>query len=83
MRLYDPQRVKTPLKRTNPKKGPNEDPRWKPISWEEAFEIVVGELNLGQYRLEIERLVKDIEIVGLNRIDGMLISPDQFLELVR
>ena len=32
MRTYDPQRVKTPLKRTNPKKGPNQDPGWKPIS---------------------------------------------------
>jgi anaerobic selenocysteine-containing dehydrogenase len=45
MRLYDPQRVKTPLKRTNPKKGPNEDPGWKPISWDEAYDIVCRELK--------------------------------------
>ncbi|MGC8493772.1 MAG: molybdopterin-dependent oxidoreductase [Syntrophobacteraceae bacterium] len=45
MRLYDPQRVKTPLKRTNPKKGPKENPRWVPISWDEAFEIVSRELK--------------------------------------
>lgn len=37
---YDPYRLKKPLKRTNPKKGPNEDPRWVEISWEEAFSTV-------------------------------------------
>ncbi len=40
MRLYDPNRVKTPLKRTNPQKGPGVDPGWQPITWEEAFDIV-------------------------------------------
>ena len=45
MRLYDPQRVKTPLKRTNPRKGPNHDPGWKAISWEEAMDIVCKELK--------------------------------------
>ncbi len=45
MRLYDPQRVKTPLKRTNPRKGPNDDPGWVPISWDEAFDIVGKELK--------------------------------------
>lgn len=45
MRLYDPQRIKTPLKRTNPKKGPKVDPRWVPISWDEAFDIVARELK--------------------------------------
>lgn len=37
---YDPYRLKKPLKRTNPKKGRNEDPGWVEISWDEAFEIV-------------------------------------------
>lgn len=45
MRLYDPHRIKTPLKRTNPNKGPNEDPQWVPISWDEAFDIVCSELK--------------------------------------
>ena len=45
MRLYDPQRVKTPLKRTNPKKGPKENPKWVPITWDEAFDIVSKELK--------------------------------------
>jgi molybdopterin-containing oxidoreductase family molybdopterin binding subunit len=39
---YDPYRLKKPLRRTNPKKGRDEDPRWVEISWEEAFsEITV------------------------------------------
>lgn len=45
MRLYDPNRVKAPLKRTNPEKGPGVDPKWQEISWDEAFEIVGQKLK--------------------------------------
>src|SRR6266496_1211972 len=34
---YDPYRLKKPLKRTNRNKGPNEDPKWVEISWNEAL----------------------------------------------
>jgi len=44
-RLYDSSRVLYPMKRTNPKKGLNEDPGWVRISWEEAYEIVARELG--------------------------------------
>lgn len=37
---YDPDRIKQPMRRTNPRKGRDEDPGWEPISWDEA----VGEL---------------------------------------
>ena len=37
--LYNPYRVKTPLMRTNPKKGLFENPGWKEITWEEALNI--------------------------------------------
>lgn len=37
---YNPDRVKTPMKRTNPRKGLNEDPGWVEISWEEALDLV-------------------------------------------
>src|SRR3974377_133463 len=33
MTHYDPNRLTRPLRRTNPKKGLNEDPKWKEISW--------------------------------------------------
>ncbi|MCC5910608.1 MAG: molybdopterin-dependent oxidoreductase [Clostridiaceae bacterium] len=43
--LYDPDRVKQPMKRTNPNKGPNEDPKFVEISWEEAIETVAEKFN--------------------------------------
>ncbi len=46
--------------------------------------VVVAELNPGQYRREIERLAGGLarrpEVVGLDRLDGGLITPDQLLE---
>ncbi|MBI2854171.1 MAG: molybdopterin-dependent oxidoreductase [Chloroflexi bacterium] len=45
MTLYDPNRVKTPLKRTNPQKGIGVDPKWEAISWEEALNIVCERLK--------------------------------------
>ena len=43
--------------------------------------VVVAELNLGQYRREVERLASaGQEIVGIHRVDGDLIAPEQFLE---
>jgi len=44
LNTYDPYRLKKPLKRTNPKKGPDEDPKWVEISWEEAFSTVTAKL---------------------------------------
>jgi 2-oxoglutarate ferredoxin oxidoreductase subunit alpha len=42
--------------------------------------VVVAELNLGQYRREIERLAGGREVVGVHRVDGELISPGEILE---
>lgn len=43
--------------------------------------VVVPELNLGQYRREIERLAAGHCLVsGVNRVDGELLSPDDILE---
>lgn len=44
-KTYNPHRVLTPMKRTNPKKGRNEDPGFMPISWDEALDIVAARLN--------------------------------------
>ena len=43
--LYDPDRWRGPMKRTNPNKGRNEDPGFVPISWDEALDTVAGRLN--------------------------------------
>ncbi|MEW8051874.1 MAG: molybdopterin-dependent oxidoreductase, partial [Candidatus Thiodiazotropha sp.] len=45
MRHYDPQRFKQPMRRTNPNKGPGVDPKWEPISWDEAFDICALEIG--------------------------------------
>ena len=39
-KTYNPHRVLTPMKRSNPKKGRHEDPGFVPISWDEAFELI-------------------------------------------
>jgi len=45
--------------------------------------VVVAELNLGDYRREIERVAGGrAAVVGLNRVDGELITPEQLLEEV-
>ncbi|MBI2959681.1 MAG: molybdopterin-dependent oxidoreductase [Betaproteobacteria bacterium] len=45
MNLYNPNRVKAPLKRTNPKKGIGVDPQWVEISWEEALDTIVAQIE--------------------------------------
>lgn len=45
MSLYDPYRVRKPLRRTNPEKGIGIDPKWQEISWEEALEEVCQRLK--------------------------------------
>lgn len=44
-KLYNPYRVKGPLKRTNPVKGPGLDPGWVEITWDEALDIVASRLK--------------------------------------
>ena len=43
--LYDPNRLNVPVKRTNPEKGPGVDPKWKEITWEEAYAEIVPRLK--------------------------------------
>jgi anaerobic selenocysteine-containing dehydrogenase len=45
MDVHHPARITTPLKRTNPEKGLRVDPGWQEISWDEAMETTVRELQ--------------------------------------
>lgn len=45
MALYDPDRVKKPLRRQNPEKGVGIDSQWKEISWDEALAEIAGKLQ--------------------------------------
>jgi len=42
--VYDPDRIKTPMKRTNLNKGRHEDPRFVPISWDEALDTIADRI---------------------------------------
>ncbi|MDP6646173.1 MAG: molybdopterin-dependent oxidoreductase [Rhodospirillales bacterium] len=45
MTHYDPNRVRTPLRRTNPEKGIDVDPKWEEISWDEALGEIAQRLK--------------------------------------
>ncbi len=44
-KTYNPNRVKAPMKRSNPKKGLEEQPGWVEISWEEALDTLAEKLR--------------------------------------
>ncbi len=41
---YDPDRVKVPMKRTNPEKGKGIDPGFVPITWDEALGTIADKM---------------------------------------
>lgn len=43
--LYNPYRIKAPMKRTNPEKGMEVDPGWVEISWDEALGLAAEQLG--------------------------------------
>ena len=43
--LYNPWRVKAPMKRTNPEKGRGVDPKWVEITWDEALNTIADKLK--------------------------------------
>ena len=54
--LYDPDRILSPMKRSQSKKGRGIDPQWKPVSWDQAIDEIVGKLramhdDFGPHRL--------------------------------
>ncbi len=49
-----------------------------------ADKIIVAEMNMGQLIGEVERAVKGrAEVVGLNRYDGDLITPEEILDRIK
>lgn len=44
-KTYNPHRILTPMKRSNPKKGKNEDPGFVPIGWDEALDLIAARLR--------------------------------------
>jgi phenylacetyl-CoA:acceptor oxidoreductase len=44
-KLYSPNRIVSPMKRTNPSKGRDEDPGFIPISWDEALDTIASRIR--------------------------------------
>ena len=42
--VYDPDRLKVPMKRTNSKKGRDQDPGFVPITWDEALDTIAKKI---------------------------------------
>jgi thiosulfate reductase/polysulfide reductase chain A len=55
--LYDPDRLKYPLKRTNPRKGIDEDPGWVRITWQEALDTIAERFGDALKRFGAESLL--------------------------
>ncbi|MGD8836494.1 MAG: molybdopterin-dependent oxidoreductase [Desulfobacteraceae bacterium] len=72
--LYDPNRLKTPLRRTNPKKGIGVDPEWEEISWDEAIGDIATRLNAAREK-DPARIVVQHGIVGGNQIPATYLAP--------
>ena len=63
--LYDPGRINTPLKRTNNEKGKEIDPKWIPISWDQALDEVANRLRKLRENGEPKKLLL---FYGLNTV---------------
>lgn len=65
--LYDPNRVRKPLKRTNPKKGKGEDPGWTPITWSQALGEIITRLKTLKDKAEPHKVLL---FHGLNSVSN-------------
>ena len=41
----NPNRIQTPMMRTNPKKGRDEDPGFEPVTWDKALSVICEQLE--------------------------------------
>ncbi|MCJ7640297.1 MAG: molybdopterin-dependent oxidoreductase [Desulfobacterales bacterium] len=65
--LYDPDRIAFPLKRTTKEKGKGIDPKWVPMTWDQAFEEVTRYLRPLREKAQPHRLLL---FSGLNTVSG-------------
>jgi len=65
--LYDPGRIYSPLKRINKEKGKEIDPKWIPISWDQALDEVTNRLNSIRDRAQPHKVLL---FSGLNTVSS-------------
>jgi len=57
MQLYDPDRIKKPLKRGNPDKSPGADPQWQEITWDQALDEIAEKMRALRDAGEAQKLL--------------------------
>lgn len=70
MQLYDPDRVKKPMKRTNPDKTPGADPKWQEITWDQALDEIAGKMRSLRDAGEAHKLLWISEDHSFTHIQG-------------
>ncbi|HZP97397.1 MAG TPA: NrfD/PsrC family molybdoenzyme membrane anchor subunit [Candidatus Limnocylindria bacterium] len=68
--LYDPDRVKTPLKRTNPDRSVGADPGFVPVTWDQALDEIAAKMKTLRDAGEAHKLLWFSE-------DGSFVDPQQ------
>lgn len=70
MTLYDPDRLQKPLRRTNPEKGIGVDPKWKEITWDEAYTEIVNRLRKLRADFDAHKLLWFSEDHSFTHVQG-------------
>ena len=68
--LYDPDRVKVPLKRTNPDRSPGADPKWQEIGWDQALDEIAGKMKKLRDRGDAHKLLWITEDASFTDLQG-------------
>lgn len=71
-KLYNPYRIKAPMKRTNPQKGVDEDPKFVEISWDEALDMLADKLKGIKEKGKVDEhgLPRVVQILGAPQAVG-------------
>ncbi len=75
-KLYNPHRIRGPLKRTNPQKGRGVNPEWVEISWDEALDIVAERLK----EVRSKNTMQLFRLAGTQQARGMMGTWDMFFQ---
>jgi thiosulfate reductase/polysulfide reductase chain A len=68
--LYDPDRIKKPLKRMNPDRSVGADPEWKEISWNQALDEIAAKLRALRDAGEAHKLLWFTEDASFTDVQG-------------
>jgi anaerobic selenocysteine-containing dehydrogenase len=76
--LYDPGRIHSPLKRMNQEKGKGIDPKWAPLSWDQALDEVTNHLRSIRERSQTHQVLFFSGLNTMSAEDMILRFADAF-----